>query len=107
MGVLFNGVADVEGTLGLDVANVGTLSECDAVHDIVRFVVYQFQLDVFLVAPYYFAGSVVVHVVGAEYRFGIVGTEGVELFQVATEFRGYVPEVDFRIDVDYGAGLFR
>ena len=60
-----------------------------------------------LVASYDFTGSVVVHVVGTEYGLGIVGTEGVELLQIIAEFGSDIPEVDFGIDVDYGAGLFR
>ena len=42
MGILFNGIADVEGTFGLDEAYVGTLPESDAVHYIVRFIIHQF-----------------------------------------------------------------
>ena len=40
--ILFNGIADVEGTFGLDEAYVGTLPESDAVHYIVRFIIHQF-----------------------------------------------------------------
>ena len=107
VGVFLNGVTDVERTLGLDVAHVRTLPESNAVHYIVRFVVHQFQLDMLLVASYDFTGSVVVHVVSTEYGLGIVGTEGVELLQIIAEFGSDIPEVDFGIDVDYGAGLFR
>ena len=107
MGVFFNGIANVERTLGLDVADVGALPEGNAVHDVVRFVIHQFQFDVLLVASHHFAGSVVVDIMGAEHRFGIVGAKRVELLQVVTEFRGDVPEINLGIDVDYGAGLLR
>ena len=60
--VFFDGIADVERLFGFDVSCLRTLSECDAVHYVVRLVVYQFQLDVFLVSAYYFAGAVVVNV---------------------------------------------
>ena len=60
-----------------------------------------------LVASYDFTGSVIVHIVGTEYGLGIVGTEGVELLQIIAEFGSDIPEVDFGIDVDYGAGLLR
>lgn len=43
-----------------------------------------------LVASHHFAGSVVVDIMGAEHRFGIVGAKRVELLQVVTEFRGDV-----------------
>ena len=87
MGILFNGIADVEGTFGLDEAYVGTLPESDAVHHIVRFVVYQFQFDVFLIATDYLACSIIVHVMCAEHRFLVVGTERVESFQFIEELR--------------------
>ena len=61
----------------------------------------------FLVASYDFTGSVVVHVMGTEDRFGVVGTKRVELFLIVAEFGRNIPEVDFCVDVDYGAGLFR
>ena len=59
-----------------------TLSECDAVHDVIRLVVNQFQLDMFLIASHYFAGSVVIDVMRTEDRFDIVRTERVEFLQV-------------------------
>ena len=58
VGVFFNGIANVERTLGLDVADVGALPEGNAVHDVVRFVIHQFQFDVLLVASHHFSGSV-------------------------------------------------
>lgn len=84
-----------------------TLSECDAVHDVIRLVVNQFQLDMFLVASHYFAGSVVIDVMRTEDRFDIVRTERIEFLQVIEEFRCDVSEVDLRIYIDDGAGLFR
>ena len=84
-----------------------TLSECDAVHDVIRLVVNQFQLDMFLIASHYFAGSVVIDVMRTEDRFDIVRTERVEFLQVIEELRCDVSEVVLRIDIDDGAGLFR
>lgn len=84
-----------------------TLSECDAVHDVIRLVVNQFQLDMFLIASHYFAGSVVIDVMRTEDRFDIVRTERIEFLQVIEEFRCDVSEVDLRIYIDDGAGLFR
>ena len=80
-----------------------TLSECDAVHDVIRLVVNQFQLDMFLIASHYFAGSVVIDVMRTEDRFDIVRTERVEFLQVIEEFRCDVSEVDLRIYIDDGA----
>ena len=70
-----------------------TLSECDAVHDVIRLVVNQFQLDMFLIASHYFAGSVVIDVMRTEDRFDIVRTERIEFLQVIEEFRCDVSEV--------------
>ena len=106
MRILFDGVADVEGTFGLDVAYMRTLSEGDAVHYIVGLVVNQFQFDMFLVTAHHFACSVVVYMMGAEYGFLVVRAEGVELLQIVVELRSDVPEVDLRIDLYYGTGLF-
>lgn len=107
MGILFNGIADVEGTFGLDEAYVGTLPESDAVHYIVRFIVHQFQLDMFLVAAYDFAGTIIIDIVRTENGFGIVRSEWIEFLQVAEEFRSDVSEINLGIDVDDGACLFR
>lgn len=84
-----------------------TLSECDTVHDVIRLVVNQFQLDMFLIASHYFAGSVVIDVMRTEDRFDIVRTERIEFLQIIEEFRCDVSEVDLRIYIDDGAGLFR
>ena len=62
VGVFFYGVADVERLFCLDVACLRALSEGDTVHHVVRFVVYQLQLDVLLVSSYYLACTIVVHV---------------------------------------------
>ena len=85
MGILFNGIADVEGTFGLDEAYVGTLPESDAVHYIVRFIIHQFQFDVLLITSHHLACSVVVDMVRTENRFHIVRTERIESFQIIEE----------------------
>src|SRR5574344_1916166 len=64
--VLFDGVADVEGALGLDVACLRTLAKGDAVHNAVALVVDEFQLDMFLSATDHFARTIVVDALGAE-----------------------------------------
>ena len=69
MCVLLNGVADIERLFRLDVACLRTLSESNTVHYIVRFVIHQFQLDMFLVASYHFACTIIVHIQCGEYRF--------------------------------------
>ena len=107
MGILFDGIADVERAFALDEAYVGALPESDAVHNIVRFVVHQLQFDVLLVASYDLAGAIIIDVVRAEDGLGIVRSEGVELLQVVEEFWSNVFEVNLGIDVDDGTCLFR
>ena len=107
MSILFDGVADVKRTFGFDITYVWTLSESNTVHYIVRFVVYQFELDVFLIATYHFTCTIVVDVMCAEYGFLIIGTEWVELLQIIKEFRSDVPKVYLCIDIYDSAGLFR
>ena len=61
----------------------------------------------FLIASDHFACSIIVHVVCAEHRFLIIGTERVESLQFIKEFRSDVFKVYFGIDVDHCTGLFR
>ena len=83
-----------------------TLPEGNAVDDIVRLVVYKFQLYVFLTSADDFACSIVVHVVCAEDRLRVVGAVGSKLFQVAEEFACYVAEVEGGFNLYSGVGLF-
>ena len=85
MGVLLNGIDDIEGAFGLDVACLRTLSECNAVHDVVRLVVHQFQLDVFLFTSYHLTCTVIIYIVCTEYRLGVVWSKRIELLQVVVE----------------------
>ena len=107
MRVFFNGVTDVERTFRFDIAHVRTLSERNTVHYIIRFIINQFELDMFLVASHHFACSIIIDVMSAENGFRVVGTERIKLFQVVEEFGRNIPEVDFSINFDDGTGLFR
>ena len=49
-----------------------TLSECDTVHNVIRFVVNQFQFDMFLIASNHLAGTVIIDMMCAEDRFDVV-----------------------------------
>ena len=85
-----------------------TLSEGDAVHYIIRFVVYQFQLDMLLITPHYFTGTVIIHMMRTEYRFlDYPDHNGLNCLQVIKEFRRNIPEIYLCIDIDDRAGLFR
>ncbi len=107
MGILFNGVADIKRTLGFDETYMRTLSEGDAVHYIIRFVVYQFQLDMLLITPHYFTGTVIIDIMRTEYRFRIIRTIRIEFLQVIKEFRRNIPEIYLCIDIYDRTCLFR
>ena len=107
MGILFDGVADVERTFGLDITHVRALPECDTVHHIVRFIVNQFQFDMFLVASHHFTRPIIIDMMCTENGLYVVGPEGIELFQVIEEFGRNIPEVNLGININDGTGLFR
>ena len=70
-------------------------------------VVYQFKLDVLLVAAHDLAGAVVIHMVGAAHGLLVVGPEGLKLLEVGKQFVGDVLKTDDSIDVEDGLGLCR
>ena len=83
VGVVLQGVADVERLFRLYVPCLLALSECYSVDDVARLVVDEFQFYVFLLASDYLAGAVVVDAVGAEDGLGVVGYPCEELVAVA------------------------
>ena len=85
MRVFFNGVTDVERTFRFDIAHVRTLSERNTVHYIIRFIIDQFEFDMFLIASHHFTCSVIINMMSAENRFRVIRTERIKLFQVAEE----------------------
>jgi hypothetical protein len=103
--ILCYGVADVEGSLGLDEAGVAALAEGDAVEDIVGLVVHQLQLDVLLAASYDLAGAVVIDIVCAEEWLWIFRSEGAQFLEVGVELGGDVGEIELGIDAQRGLGL--
>src|SRR5574344_41380 len=106
MGVLFNGVADIKRTFGFDIAYMRTLSECNAVHYVIRFIIHQLQLDVFLIAPYHFTSTIIINVMRTKYGFVISWSKRVELLQVTGELGVDVFEVYFSININHRKGLF-
>ena len=99
-------ITDVERLFGLYVTHLRTLAEGNAVHYIVRLVVYQFQLDVFLVSAHHFARAIIVYVLGNEDGLMVVRPERIELFQVEEELGRDITEVQLGVDVDGSACLF-
>ena len=85
MTILLDGVANVEGAFCFDVSRPATLSKGDSIHNIVAFIVDQFEFNVFLAAAYYLARAVVVDVFCAEERFRVVWSEGREAPQLLIE----------------------
>ena len=76
MRVFLDGVANVESPFGFDVSRLRTLSEGNAVHHIVAFIVHQFQFDVFLSASHHLACAVVVDFFVQNTGFGFDGPNG-------------------------------
>ena len=107
MCIFFDGVTDVERLLGFDVTGLRALPESNTVHYIVRFIVHQFQFDMFLISSYYLACTIIVYIEGSEYRFMVVRPERIELLQVEEEFRCNIPEVEMSINLNGSTGLFR
>ena len=85
VGVLLDGVADIERFHVLDMRIVLAHTESNAMYRCVRLVVDQFQFDVFKVFPYQFAGPVVFDSERAEYGLLVVRAERVHFFQFAHE----------------------
>ena len=75
----------VERTFRFDIAHVRTLSERNTVHYIIRFIIDQFEFDMFLIASHHFTCSVIINMMSAENRFRVIRTERIKLFQVAEE----------------------
>ena len=107
MRIFFDGITNIERPFGLDVPYLRTLSECNAVHYIIGFVVYQFQLNMFLIASYHFTCTIVIYIVRTKHRLMIVRSERVKLFQVGIKAWSDLFEVNFSVDVYHGTGLFR
>ena len=75
VGVLLDGVADIERLHVLDMRIVLVHAECNAVYRCVRLVVDQFQFDMFQIFPYQLAGPVILDSERAEHGFLVVRAE--------------------------------
>ena len=95
MGILFDGVADVERFACLDVVEVTAHVEGDAVHDILGLAIDQLQFHVFVFLAHEPARAIVGHVPGAENGLLVTGSEGVELLEQREELGGDFVEVVF------------
>lgn len=80
VGVLLDGVADIERLHVLDMRIVLVHAESNAVYRCVRLVVDQFQFDMFQVFPYQLAGPVILDSERAEYGLLVVRAERIHLF---------------------------
>ena len=100
MRVFLDGVANVESPFGFDVSRLRTLSEGNAVHHIVAFIVHQFQFDVFLSASHHLACAVVVDFFRTEHRLRVRRSEWCKPAQLLVVAEGHVLKVDERINVE-------
>ena len=104
--ILFNRIADIKRFHPFNMRAVLVHSESDAMDGRVRFVVYQFQLDMFQFFADQLACPVIFHVQRAKYRFLVVRTERIHLFQFAHELGIDVFQVENGVDVDLRDHLF-
>ena len=106
VGVLLDGVADIERLHVLDMRIVLVHAECNAVYRCVRLVVDQFQFDMFQVFPYQLAGSVIFDSERAEYGLLVVRAERIHLFQLTHELGVDILQVQHGIYIDLRRHLF-
>ena len=106
VGVVFDGIGDVERTARLDVACRCALSEGNTVHHVARFGIDEFQFDVLLLASYHLAGAEVIDIACAEKWFRIARTERRKPFQIVMQSFGDILEVNLCIDFKKGFRLF-
>ena len=106
MAVLLDGVADVEGALGLDIAGLRTLAEGNTVHDAVALVVHELQFDMLLSAAHHLARAVVIDTLGAEDGARIAWAEGGKALELLVELEGDVLEVQHSVDFEGRLCLF-
>ena len=106
VGVLLEGVTDVERLLGLDILSLLALTESNAVEHFVREVIDKFELDMLLTATHHLARTIIAHIAGAEKGLGIFGTVRREFLQVVEELAGYLMETDLGIYLYDRVGLF-
>ena len=105
--VLLDGVADVEWRAGADVLEVRRHVEGYAVDYLAACVVHELQLYVLQILAHKLACAEVLHAHGAERGLLVAGAEGVEQAQRRHEFRRYLREVDYGVDVDLRGELLR
>ncbi len=103
--VFLDGVADVKRLAGVDVGEVGGRVEGDAVVDFARGVVDHFEFDVLALLANEFAGAEVLDTEGAEHRFGVARSVGVELAQQREKLGRYLAECQIGVDVVLGREL--
>ena len=103
--VFYDAVADVDRIAAADVFEAGGHVEADGGNLVVglRFL-DEFELEVLAGGANLAAVAVVVDVFGEEDRGLVAGAEGLELLEDAEELRGYLREVEPRVDVDHRGG---
>ena len=106
VGVLLDGVADIERLHVLDMRIVLVHAESNAVYRCVRLVVDQFQFDMFQVFPYQLAGPVILDSERAEYGLLVVRAERIHLFQLTHELGVDILQVQHGIYIDLRRHLF-
>ena len=105
--VVLDGIGYVKRSFRLDVACCRTLSEGDAVHDVVRLGIDQFQFDVLLLASHHLRRAEVIDILRAEDRFRVARSKRSEALEVVVQLLRDILEVDERVDVEESLRLLR
>ena len=103
--VLLDGIADVDGLMGMDMLEVCSRIECDGGNHPACAVVFEFELYVLEVLAYEFRSAEVEDVSCAEDRFLIARSEWIEFLQPCHEVRSDVGKCDVGVDVELRAKL--
>ena len=107
VGVLFEGVAEVEGVLLLDVVAVLAHAEGDAVHGAATVTVGKLELEVLQLTTDTPTGAVVAHMHGGEDGPLVLWAEWLHAFEVGHELGVDVAEGDDGVDVYLWRHLLR
>jgi hypothetical protein len=105
--VFFNVITNIKRIERLDMIVVSVHTEGNPVHYVFGMTVDQFKLEMFLVAAYQAAGTVIKNPAGRKDRLIVVRSKGIELLEHPEKFRRNFLELYFGINIDGRGKLFQ
>ena len=103
--VLLDCVANVEGQPLLDVVEVSTHIESDAVHHLIRLAINNLELDVLQFLTHKFTGAYITHIERHEHGLDILRSEWVEHAHVPHELVIDLIECEFAVNIKLWSNL--